>query len=549
MHLGKPSNDIESGTKLEVLATLEAGTVASLLQKLGIQKDTRILDLGGFNDTCLWTLHLSGYSKLYDISPIHAIYNQPYYTKIRYLFGHEEKTHFPKSFFDIVLCLNRANSAGESEPKFYEASRILRPNGLLIISSDIEQINKLIESANKHSFQLLSEEVRSANPGDSQVSQKENMSYSNTSVLLCFKKLGEDSAKLPSQISILSYSDEKGGISEYVEVLSGRLKSEWQMDVQIARDSKEVLFDTVIVEYSRGLGRAERLIHDVDYLRSQNKTVIIENHDTISKLTVGERIRLQNEATLTYKANEIGERDKIEKYYLYPHISYMNVPLQPYENRDKICLGTFGFAFNYKNLDEIAWLAKKLKVKAKLLISINQEVGREEGQEVIRKLKRIKWLHVFQREESSRIAAENGIIAKIGFFTLQEVVEELKGCSHIVFAHGSGPSNSGVMTFAKRLSRPIVATDSFQARQAQVIRVGVFSKFLVFQKKIKSLMVGLTRGQRPNFVEFIRETYNLVADRTTRISLLFLKEHSEELARDEDGLPYLVAILQSLAAQ
>ena len=94
---------------------------------------------------------------------------------------------------------------------------------------------------------------------------------------------------------------------------------------------------------------------------------------------------------------------------------------------------------------------------------------------------------------------------------------------------------------AKRFSRPIVALDSFQSRQAQTLRVKSFFKSQAVWDAVKSFGASFLHRR----FEFGALVGNLGGILTSgSLSTKFLESHTTELSRDEDGFEYLLAALQ-----
>jgi hypothetical protein len=94
---------------------------------------------------------------------------------------------------------------------------------------------------------------------------------------------------------------------------------------------------------------------------------------------------------------------------------------------------------------------------------------------------------------------------------------------------------------AKRFARPIVATDSFQAKQAQVLRVKSFSKPAALEYSAKSFAAALRNG-RFEAARAVSDVTGIISKES--ISRDYLLLHYSDLSRDEDGFDYLEAILR-----
>jgi hypothetical protein len=129
-------------------------------------------------------------------------------------------------------------------------------------------------------------------------------------------------------------------------------------------------------------------------------------------------------------------------------------------------LGSFGFAFRFKNFNKIIDLGRKLGIGVVILASIadsSPEVHRETSQ-------------VAEQLERQRSA---DITVFTGFFDKQEILAKLSRCSHIVMAQKDMREASGTIRFAHQLGLPILAIDSLQARDAGCLRVSSLDEITI----------------------------------------------------------------------
>ncbi len=121
MHRGPEKN----WDHLAAVTTILANTAPS----------ARILDAGAeIYSNVLPALFLYGYRELYGIN---LSFTDP--TRrgpIRYLSGDLTRTAFPDSFFDAITCLSVIEHGVPLADYFREMYRLLKPNGLLITSTD-----------------------------------------------------------------------------------------------------------------------------------------------------------------------------------------------------------------------------------------------------------------------------------------------------------------------------------------------------------------------------------------------------------------------------
>ena len=111
------------------------------------KKHMRILDAGGeYYSVILHHLAAYGFKGLYSMN---TSFNEASQTGgIKYVPGDITKTEFNDQFFDFVTCLSVLEHGVNINQYFKEMSRIIKPNGLLIISTDywatpIDNLNKV----------------------------------------------------------------------------------------------------------------------------------------------------------------------------------------------------------------------------------------------------------------------------------------------------------------------------------------------------------------------------------------------------------------------
>ncbi|HZW58562.1 MAG TPA: methyltransferase domain-containing protein [Nitrososphaerales archaeon] len=551
---------------VEISEMERAWAVANLVssvKSMSIDFASKMIDFEARPYPATIALHKLGMKNLYVVDANRNIYDYPHYTKIRYQYARTAHSHFPPAFFDWAVCLDTFRTGVDLESVLENIARILKPMGVLQIATRFcpitgkdsraqdgplssPELVGLIETARKKGLDPLFDdtEIEKIKNPPSLPLKSRRTDY--TLAFLTFKKKNKvEGEGLIKSISILSYTNKRGGISEYISALSERLTDERGFDVDVVNEPETAKSKIVLIEFESGLERSRGLVNDVDYLLKQGKKVIIEIHDclTRSESFDFDTVRnLQEKAILTYRANEIAELDGAEKYFLYPHISYLNLPEQPFAQFDDICLGSFGFGTTSKRFDEIVAFAKKVNARARILISINQEYGLKECIRVVNNLKKDRQIVVYDDPKNSSINRSDRIVVRSGFFTTEEILGELKNCSHILFAQKSHYWTSGTMTFAKRLSRPIVAIDSFQAKQAQVIRVSTFSRVRDLSRILREITSAARRRKSLNLRRKLTELKSSFGGRP--LSYQMLKECSGELSRDEDGLEYLYKIIE-----
>ena len=473
-------------------------------------KDSRIVQIEVGEGSVLGRLREKGFTMLYGTSVNRRIYDLPHATSIRYVYCGSYNTHFPPSFFDCSVA-----TGIRSQKDLGAVSELLKEGGFAIVRpgpemdpsrAGLRRLGALTDGLEVYERISESRGSRAAAEGD-------------------------------AGVSILSYSPGAGGIAEYTSLLRERLTS-WGKKVEVVEKPESASGQTVVVEYANGLVRGSGLVRDVALLSAQGKRVVVEVHDTLERFPHAQRLRLQGMCVIAYRANEAAERDRVERYYLLPHISFTDILQSPFETGPEMVLGSFGFAARYKRTEMLIRLARKLRVPLNLMVSLNEEVGIEKSMGVLRQL---------EPEFGSPLPGEGeysmeGVRLRVGFLERSEIAREMAACSHIVFAHtSSNLQHSGVMTMAKRFSRPIVAIDSFQARQAQVVRVKSFTKPGALADSVRSFGAALLH-RRFELGRLLWDTAGIISQES--ISREFLERHSRDLSRDEDGFEYMKAILE-----
>jgi hypothetical protein len=479
----------------------EEDEIASFVES-NFSKQSRILVVLPEGKEILNTLFNNGFSCLYGISTDKNVYDMPNYNRIRYVYVPSLSTHFPPGFFDCCIVLKHT-----SRREIGYLREIVKDEGLILA---------------KH------ETIDEVKQNDNAVRISERIGA------LMVSKYKERQSEVKS-ISLLCYSQGRGGIAEYTELLQRRLSGIAETDV--INSVEEAQAETVIIEYARGLPLSARIVDDVEKLVSRGKHVIVEVHDSLSNLGKEKIEWLEQRCTLLYRSNESAMYDGVYRYYIMPHISYTNIePLEPYESME-LEMGTFGFANKYKRFDLLIKTARKIGVPLRMLISINEEAGKENSMRSISSLEK----SIGAKLDRGMEVKKDGISIKVGYFTVEEIKNEMKYCSHIVFAHRSSSFyHSGTMTMAKRFTRPIIANDSFQSRQAQCIRVS--SYILSSELKDSLLALGSSILKRRMIGYTLSQLFRTISGKS--ISTFLLMNTIREQIMDDDGFNYLVSVLK-----
>jgi len=559
------------------------------IKELGIGQSDRIINLGAYHDTSLQMLDNLGYQKLYGIDKNADIYNDANYNRIRYSWGNIESTHLPKSFFDCAVCLSVIEH-GVGQDKFLaETHRILKPGSPLIISTDFypekislttanrigqklgrwswnifskDELLDFIDSARRKGFVPLFDvdKLRSYQNRDAPI---KHLGVHYTFAFMVFQA-EHDSPRGGGRhfgVSILlpCQPTEQGGISIYSNLLLRRF-SEAGIESELTYSPAQTNYSKVLIEAAHGLSRSRELPAIIGELRCLGKEVYTEYHDSILDSREFKQYVARN-SVLICKASEIAEYDGVDDYVIAPHASY-NLQIKD-KATEQICLGTFGFGFRSKRIEEVIKLAKKLDVKAKIVTSIvNTETITDQTEVAVGKLRKLS---------TDKIKVLSGQMVSEG-----RLIEEMSECSHFIFAHMSTLSASGTMTFAKSFHKPIIALNSFQAKQAQAIRVPIFaSRTGLLRDQTLQFVMGLlvrwhtihvlllevlsamharpitsaylnhfAKQPKMNFRAFLYEIVKIM--RAKPVTKKYLEDLAKRRAtsRDDDGFDYLLNILE-----
>jgi len=112
-------------------------------------KSTNILDAGGVLESAILSwLSLYGYNNL---TCINLIFEKPFKQgSVVYKYGDITKTDFEDSSFEAISCLSVVEHGVDIESFFKEVSRILKPGGMLVVSTDYWPTS--IETKNQKAF-------------------------------------------------------------------------------------------------------------------------------------------------------------------------------------------------------------------------------------------------------------------------------------------------------------------------------------------------------------------------------------------------------------
>ena len=515
--------------------------VDEALYGYGVTKNDRILFLGRKYISLCVKLNESGFRNLYLLDSDRDIYNNPNYVSIRYIYQKNMDMHFPPQFFRAIIV---NNSDYDEKLKILVADK-----GIILVSgytakSDVIETNGVQQirmaeapylSSRKHCFQKINE-----------IDTTYNFQIVNVDNRM-------PNGSVPGKLDILCYSGKEEGIYIHSKILKERLETEYCITVNLTDIAQSVQSHVVIVEYHPGYGHFERLSEDVLSLLNQNVKVILENHGSLRKFSDSLKILIDKGLIVTYRSPEIAELDHIERYSILPVLSYKNINLQKPVKIDGIRFGTFGFIGKQKGTEDIISLAFKLKIHATILLGVSPaDLGAEKKiLDFERKYGKRKNISIRIYERQISYNANSLVEVLIGNHSDEDIIDAMSRCSHIAFAHRTRLEESGAIKYAKRLSKPIFALDSYQARIGQVKRFSKFTNLTpirVFKDSLIEALLSYFRGEL-GFAKLVKSIATIFVKQIKVIlhgdypNAESLKEMQTELFRDEDGLDYLMAIL------
>lgn len=478
----------------------------------GLRRDPAVLEIGTWGSGLLPELHKRGFVNLYGIDKNRNVYDMPFYTKVRYLYGKGQNTHFPDSFFDLVCATHFDNV----EQLLREAARVLKPGGILVLKATEQFAESIRGIAAENGLDV-------AETGKAMIS------------LVCKRQKLLDS--LPKAIAIVNYLG--GGMAVYSNELSQRLRKEYGARTIIVDDARKVPgdFKYVVIEHERGIPDRDRVLkRDLEFLERSGRKVFVEVHTLFGFGKDPHNLKARiSKVTCLYRLQELAEMDRANSYFLMPHISYKSTPISKFK-KVKPCVGTYGYTSVHKNVDEVIRFAKEAGLDGRILLSKDPQSGTKHDRLINRLLS--------MGDQRVRVTLQPGGIK-----------EGMAECSHILFAHASTYSLSGTMKLGKRFNRPIVATDTLLSKEAQVVRVMKFTNSLSF---LFRFVYNELRGEayyyyhRRDFsLGTIYTSIKLLSSRFIRfiaskpLTREQLMRISDRNTRDEDGLEYLVKVMRS----
>ncbi len=128
----------------------------------------------------------------------------------------------------------------------------------------------------------------------------------------------------------------------------------------------------------------------------------------------------------------------------------------------------------------------------------------------------------------------------------------MRDCSHIVFAHRNSDASSGSIVLAKRANRPIISTDTVQARLARVYTTSIVPRSFALVDAMKVIGYHILREHRFYFSD-LKEVLRAISQGQASLEEVLRVESNtiydgkivvgKEDESGTDSLPLLVSIL------
>jgi SAM-dependent methyltransferase len=491
---------------------------SNLISFLVGRQDRYILSANALYDRNLSPLAELGYRHLYGIGPNTAIYDMPYYTKIKYLVADPTNTHFPESFFDCVYVSHP--SAGPTEAFLRESARILDDEGILIITTQTNSRiagSDFLALARKFGFKETHHQLAGSEPCLLQAMMRSNSRKKRKvdSVNLVCPTLGRHEG-IAEYTLHLKKRFEEAGIQANVFTTWKTNHNHYPTIIEYEpRLQQEIPEESFIIEAHR---LPSRYSISVELRNSLNRVLANPNElfqflrlitldvfhliRVIGQIGSKRGLGIFEENVLLVRSNELAEFSGVARYVLMPHIAYASSELPPPQN-GQIRLGSFGFATKGKNFDKICDLAKKLGLQLTLMLSINEfnERTERETQTLAQQLR--------CRYESEQVHVH------VGFFSDEEIRKELGKCTHLISAQDDSLGTSGSLRYMISIGRPVISLDSMQAREAQVYRVKSLDMLTLKYLRLTTEPINLDDGFRylvkfleslPEEIEFLHQS-------------------------------------------
>lgn len=428
----------------------------------GLPKDSYILSAGGYCDE-LKALFDDGYTHLYAIGENYSIYASPLYTKIKYLYARRENTHFPDGFFDMIFLQNELDM-----PK-PECTRIVRNGGTILLRNNGKWESREVKKPEGVRPKEINVVLATLGLFEGAAHTTENMARNLKKYgIKChlYRRVEDAPNNRPTIVEWeaahgMKFPADHSVVIELHAFLSNRIDFSWRRlfthplyalwlyktfaewwgfaPTQVITDPRRIL---MFIQFSRG--RLKPTYETLPYMRHWNEML--------------EAAAKPNNVLLV-RSNEMAEYIQVNRYYLMPHCAQTPRPT-PAPETAPLCLGTYGHAAPYKNFERYCELALKLDLPLIMLLSVNHLHDNA-----------IRDTSTYAEYLKARYNGRGKIRIEIDNFTQGAIRKKLKPCTHLLSLQKEVHNVSSSMRFMVAMGKPVISTDTYQAKEAQVIRV------------------------------------------------------------------------------
>lgn len=427
----------------------------------------RILEVEPAKDNILMLLLSKGYKKLFGIGATESIYNLPSYHYIKYTYGNPQKTHFPNNFFDFIISINLSQTNNVTL-FISEMTRIISDNGVLVLRSSNNSDSLSVSSNIGNNLELISSFPVSENGPKNLCIMKSTKTTNQNhidDIFIIHPHLGMNDSHYCLHLRDKFINDGMNAcvVKSEVEVPENAIKI---FELESGQYFRLPLDHNCIIETHSIVISSKSLKTKIKVAALRGLAVFFNKYRKLERkyieMLTWEKYykdNIKQYKNLLLRSNEFGDYLGVDRYALMPHISY-GVHIKDGDRISELKIGSFGAAKRYKHFEKICGLGIRLNIPVIVVATIvNEPLAKEESE------KTAKWLvNKFKNFKNIQIIT--------GYFTDEEIAEKLSSCTHLIFDQEEGRFwTSGSMRFAAALGKPVIAKDSWQAKEAQVIRV------------------------------------------------------------------------------